>query len=321
MKELKLAKGDVFDQDAVVSYLEMKATEPLWKEPFKAIGELCSKEIAAKKDEILKEFEKAPFNVKKEQCNAVYNYMMHCVTFEAFKVSLRSFQRKISSIFSSQKCPKASWTEDKRCASSKAWMEKCDNMSIIKQLFAKFGIWWLEPFMLAEFVFTFFGKNKDRKHRTDFSLLIASKTFDFRNHPNAEHSRVAAGCLSRDCDLALLQGYHSMLSSINSVNGCLWPHKHSPHYSSSVQNSFLCFSFGGKFKNAIDKKFPWNESLNEYKRLCGWAQCYQSISNQLQSQWRIQKQSHAEVNRCPLHRWSSKLSNFRCGWVGTYSPQ
>lgn len=126
MKELKLVKGDGFDKDAVLKHLETKATEAYWKGPAKAVGEQCLKEIETKKDEIIKELGRAPFNITKDHCNPAYAYMTICVGFEAFKVRFCvSIDWLTWGIF--QRCPKEAWTNEKRCDEAKSYLEKCDD--------------------------------------------------------------------------------------------------------------------------------------------------------------------------------------------------
>jgi hypothetical protein len=85
-KELKLVKDDAFDKDAIMKHLDTEIKEPTWKLVMKAAGEECIKDITAKKDEIFKELEKEPFNIKKDQCNPVYMSMVTCIHLEGFEV-------------------------------------------------------------------------------------------------------------------------------------------------------------------------------------------------------------------------------------------
>lgn len=94
MKELKLSKDDGIDKDALLKFMETTTTEPYWKVAGKTVGEQCMTEVTTKKDEIIKAFEKAPFNIKKEQCNPIYAYMTACISFEAFKVRFLHFKHQ-----------------------------------------------------------------------------------------------------------------------------------------------------------------------------------------------------------------------------------
>jgi hypothetical protein len=93
-KEKKLIKDDLFDKDAISKHIDKEVVEPFWKPVMKAASEECIKDITAKKDEIVKELERAPFNIKKEQCNPVYMSMITCVHLEGFEVYIR--RRKIT---------------------------------------------------------------------------------------------------------------------------------------------------------------------------------------------------------------------------------
>lgn len=71
-KELKLVKDNCVDKDAMAKHIDDTVKEENWKPIMKASAEQCHKEITAKKDDIVKEMEAAPFNIKKEQCNVIY---------------------------------------------------------------------------------------------------------------------------------------------------------------------------------------------------------------------------------------------------------
>lgn len=90
-KELKLAKEDAFDKDAIVAHLEKDIKEANWKPVMKAAAEECIKDILAQKDKIITELEKAPFNIKKDQCNVLYMSMVTCIHLEGFGVRFESF--------------------------------------------------------------------------------------------------------------------------------------------------------------------------------------------------------------------------------------
>lgn len=81
-----MAKDNVIDKDALLKHIDSVMKEPSWK-PIMAKGaDDCLKEINEKKDEIIKEMESAPFNIKKDQCNAVYMSLITCIHIESFKV-------------------------------------------------------------------------------------------------------------------------------------------------------------------------------------------------------------------------------------------
>lgn len=117
MKEFKLTKDDGVDKDAALKFIEANTKEAFWKEPAKAALEKCFKEVNDKKDELLKTFEKAPFNVKKDQCNMLFNFAVHCFGFDLIR-----------------RCPKEAWTPAKNCEENKAWLDKCtDTVSIMRE--------------------------------------------------------------------------------------------------------------------------------------------------------------------------------------------
>lgn len=71
-KELKLVKDNSLDKDGLLKHIDDTIKDEKWKPVMKAAAEECNKEITAKKDDIAKEMEAAPFNIKKEQCNVIY---------------------------------------------------------------------------------------------------------------------------------------------------------------------------------------------------------------------------------------------------------
>lgn len=83
-----MAKDSVIDKDALLKHIDDSMKEPFWKPVMKAAAEKCVKEITEKKDEIIKEMENAPFNVKKDQCNVTFMSLITCIHIESFKVSL-----------------------------------------------------------------------------------------------------------------------------------------------------------------------------------------------------------------------------------------
>lgn len=87
---MKLVKDNNVDKDAMLKHLETSVKEAVWKPIMKAAAEECMKEVAAKKDEIVKELEKAPFNIKADQCNVIFMSMVTCIHLEAFEVKRKS---------------------------------------------------------------------------------------------------------------------------------------------------------------------------------------------------------------------------------------
>jgi hypothetical protein len=123
----------------MLAYMDKEIKDAHWKTALKATVEECHKEVKAQKDKILGELEKAPFNVKKDQCNALPMAMITCIHLEGFVVSRNWHQLDFihfGVLF--QRCPKESWTEEKRCADGKAWIQKCGReVESFKQLVEK----------------------------------------------------------------------------------------------------------------------------------------------------------------------------------------
>lgn len=88
-KEMKLIKDNSVDKDAMLKYLDTQIKDASWKPVMKESTEECFKDIVEKKDEIAKELEKAPFNIKKDQCNVIFMSMVTCIHLEGFEVRIR----------------------------------------------------------------------------------------------------------------------------------------------------------------------------------------------------------------------------------------
>lgn len=81
----------------------------------------------AKKDGIMKALEKAPFDIKKNQCQPIFMALFACLYVEGFGVILQSFLFKNFNLFTHllQSCPKEAWKESKKCSDAKTWIGKC----------------------------------------------------------------------------------------------------------------------------------------------------------------------------------------------------
>lgn len=88
-KELKFVKDGNVDKDAVQKYVETETKEAFWKPVFKSVIEDCVKTITAKKDDVIKELEKAPFNMKKDQCDVIPMTTVACFHIKSFAVKCR----------------------------------------------------------------------------------------------------------------------------------------------------------------------------------------------------------------------------------------
>lgn len=70
-----------------MKHLESSVKDPIWKPILKVAIENCMKDVVIKKDEIVKELEKAPFNIKTDQCNSIFLAMFSCIQLESFAVT------------------------------------------------------------------------------------------------------------------------------------------------------------------------------------------------------------------------------------------
>ena len=71
----------------MTSHLDKELKEAYWKAPMKSAVEECHKDLMSEKDKIISELEKAPFNIKKDQCNVLFMSMVTCIHLSGFTVS------------------------------------------------------------------------------------------------------------------------------------------------------------------------------------------------------------------------------------------
>ncbi|CRL06747.1 CLUMA_CG019503, isoform A, partial [Clunio marinus] len=117
-KEYKLTKGDGVDKEAFLNHVENKVLEPIWKPIMKNAVEECYKGVSRKTDEIVKELEDDPFNIKRDECNPIYMSIVTCIQLEAF-----------------ENCPKELWANEKKCNDARTWITECgDNVESLKQI-------------------------------------------------------------------------------------------------------------------------------------------------------------------------------------------
>lgn len=87
-KQLNIVKGDKVDKAAMLKHIDQKISQASWKAPMKASVELCHKYVTNKRDEIVKDFQKAPFNFTKDQCNPIFLAALNCFYYRGvFMVS------------------------------------------------------------------------------------------------------------------------------------------------------------------------------------------------------------------------------------------
>lgn len=100
-----------------------------WKPIMTSIFKKCYDHLTKKKAEIEAEFEKAPFNIKKSECNVFYMVFKMCFSDEMFVVSFISLQLKFKKLnffyILFQSCPAARWTNTPACNKGKEWLKKC----------------------------------------------------------------------------------------------------------------------------------------------------------------------------------------------------
>lgn len=85
-KQLKWSKDNAIDKDGMLKYMNEKIKEESWKPIAKTGIEKCAKEMA-NKDKIETEMAKAPFNIPKDKCSAVFMSMLFCVQLDGFVVN------------------------------------------------------------------------------------------------------------------------------------------------------------------------------------------------------------------------------------------
>lgn len=93
-KELKMTKDGMPGKDEMIKHLETEIKDETWKTVFKASIDKCHKELTANKDKIISEMEKAPLNLKKDQCNVLPLALLTC--FHLYCVSVRTCFQNIS---------------------------------------------------------------------------------------------------------------------------------------------------------------------------------------------------------------------------------
>lgn len=85
-KELKLMKDNNVDRIALLKYFETQLKETHWESIAKTAFEKCFMEINYRKDDIYSELEKAPYNIKKDQCNVIFLTTLACIQVTNFSV-------------------------------------------------------------------------------------------------------------------------------------------------------------------------------------------------------------------------------------------
>lgn len=86
-----------------MKHLESSVKDPIWKPILKVAIENCMKDVVIKREEIVKDLEKAPFNIKTDQCNSIFLAMFSCIQLETFAVifDLKLLEHSVSQRFKS----------------------------------------------------------------------------------------------------------------------------------------------------------------------------------------------------------------------------
>lgn len=86
MKGSKLIKNNDIDKEAAMKFVDLSVTDSAWNSIYKLATEECLKEVDETFPEIQKKLEKAPFNIKKDQCNVKYMELVSCIESQVFMV-------------------------------------------------------------------------------------------------------------------------------------------------------------------------------------------------------------------------------------------
>lgn len=138
-KAVNLTKDNKLDVEAAHKYVDELVKMEDWKPVLKTVATKCLDILSKQKDEIESEFEKAPFNIKKGECNVFYMAFGWCASMQMFDVSLNfrnacsitTWLKKL--IF--QNCPAKAWTAKPTCQKGKEWVKKCGNKMEVWMVF------------------------------------------------------------------------------------------------------------------------------------------------------------------------------------------
>lgn len=86
MRGSKLVKDNDTDKEATMKFVDLSVTDETWKAIYKMATEECFKELDETFPEIQKKLEKAPFYIKRDQCNAKYMELVSCIESQVFMV-------------------------------------------------------------------------------------------------------------------------------------------------------------------------------------------------------------------------------------------
>lgn len=83
---MKVVKDNAIDKDLYYKMIDSKVQEDYWRQPLKEAFDQCREPIMADVAKIQKAFSEAPFNIKKENCDAQYLAMFMCIHVDSFVV-------------------------------------------------------------------------------------------------------------------------------------------------------------------------------------------------------------------------------------------
>lgn len=86
MRGTKLVKDTEIDKEATMKLVDLSVTDETWKPIYKMASEKCFKELDETFPENQKKLEKAPFYIKRDQCNAKYMELVSCIESQVFMV-------------------------------------------------------------------------------------------------------------------------------------------------------------------------------------------------------------------------------------------
>lgn len=111
-KEIKINKGDsAIDVEAATKHIDtVLKTDTAWKTVMETGIQKCAAEMETKKEEILSMMEKAPFNVPRSKCNAIFLSFSMCMHLDAIL-----------------NCPSQSFQQSAECNKGKEWLGNCRN--------------------------------------------------------------------------------------------------------------------------------------------------------------------------------------------------
>lgn len=85
---MKLVKDNTVDKDAFFKMIDKYVTKDVefWKQPLKDAFDHCQKSLMSDLAKVTEFFSKAPFNIKKEDCDAQYVALFTCIHLDSFAV-------------------------------------------------------------------------------------------------------------------------------------------------------------------------------------------------------------------------------------------